>query len=331
MESILNYWQRFSAGTDFSLIVLVLIFFAVALLVGGIVDLFLRKKNLGPRLSKVLAQEVNIPKMDQPRLDLFQRESTTLVSKVANPLHKFADPGKEERRAKIRHRLLQAGFRSKQAYRNYLASKVFCSFFFPGGYLLHSIFYAISSKDLNICLILAAVGFFVPNIVLMQMVQKRQERITKAFPDALDLMVVCVEAGLGLDMIFKRVGQEMQTLCRDLSDEYQLTLLEVQAGVPRDKSLTNMAVRTGVPEVANLMTILIQTNKLGTSLAKTLRVHADSMRTKRRQLAEERAAKTPVKLLFPLIFFILPALFVVIIGPGIIRVMRALLPALGGR
>jgi len=328
MESILNYWYRFSSGAESPLIVLVLIFLTVALLTGVFVNIFLRKEKFGPRLTKVLNQETKKTKKDPSRSDLFQRQSTSLVSKVADPLHKFADPSKEESRTKIRHRLLQAGFRSKQAYRNYLASKVLCTFLFPGGYLLHSIFYSISSKDLNICLILAAVGFFVPNIVLLQMVQKRQQRITKAFPDALDLMVVCVEAGLGLDMIFKRVGEEMQSLCRDLSEEYQLTILEVQAGVPRDRSLTNMAVRTGVPEVASLMTILIQTNKLGTSLAKTLRVHADAMRTKRRQLAEERAAKTPVKLMVPLILFILPALFVVIIGPGAIRVINTLLPAL---
>jgi len=328
MESLLNYWYRFFSGNDSAVIVLLLIFLAVALLVGTLTNIFLRKEDLGPRLSRVLDKG---PGSNRTHLHLFQKESAGLVAKVANPLHKFADPKKEERRTKIRQRLLQAGFRSRQAYRNYLASKVFCTILLPSLYFLGSAFYSISSKDLNICLILMAVGFFIPNIILLQMVQKRQQRITKAFPDSLDLMVVCVEAGLGLDMIFKRVGDEIKTLCSDLSDEYQLTILEVQAGVPRDKSLTNMATRTGVPEVGNLVTILIQTNKLGTSLAKTLRVHADAMRTKRRQLAEERAAKTPVKLLFPLIVFILPSLFVVLVGPAAISIINILLPALKGQ
>jgi tight adherence protein C len=143
-------------------------------------------------------------------------------------------------------------------------------------------------------------------------------------------MVVCVEAGLGLDMTFKRVGDEIRPLCKDLSDEFQLTTLEVRAGKPRDEAFKNMSSRTGVSEVNNLMTVLVQTSRFGTSMAKALRVHADAMRIKRRQLAEERAAKSTVKLIFPLVLFIFPALIIVLMGPAAIRIVKVLFPAMGG-
>ena len=160
--------------------------------------------------------------------------------------------------------------------------------------------------------------------------KSRQERIFKGLPDALDLMVVCVEAGLGLDMTFKRVGEEMLPLCKDLSDEFTLTNLEIRAGKSRDEAFKNMSLRANTPEVHNLMTVLTQTSRFGTSLATSLRVHADAMRIKRRQFAEETAAKSTVKLVFPLVLFIFPAIFVVVIGPGAIQIMKYLLPALGG-
>ncbi len=144
------------------------------------------------------------------------------------------------------------------------------------------------------------------------------------------MMVVCVEAGLALDMTFKRVGEEIRSLSTDLSDEFLLTNLEVRAGKARDEALRNMSQRTGVPEVQNLTAVLIQTSRFGTSLAKALRVHSESMRTKRRQMAEEIAAKSAVKLLIPLVLFIFPTIFVVLLGPAAIQIARNLLPALGG-
>ena len=143
-------------------------------------------------------------------------------------------------------------------------------------------------------------------------------------------MVVCVEAGLGLDMTFKRVGEEIRSISKELSDEFLLTNLEVRAGQSRQDSFKNMALRTGVPEINQLMSMLNQTNRFGTSLATALRVHSDAMRVKRRQTAEEIAAKAAIKLLFPLVFFIFPALFVVLLGPGVIQIFRVLLPAMQG-
>jgi tight adherence protein C len=157
----------------------------------------------------------------------------------------------------------------------------------------------------------------------------RQEKILVGFPDALDLMVVCVEAGLGLDAAINRVGEEMKVSNALLSEEFRLLGLELRAGKTRRDALKNLGLRTGLEEVKSLMTLLIQTDKFGTSIAQALRVHSDSMRTKRYQRAEEMAAKLPVKLVFPLILFIFPALFVVIVGPAVIKIFRVLLPSLG--
>jgi tight adherence protein C len=153
----------------------------------------------------------------------------------------------------------------------------------------------------------------------------------EGFPDALDLMVVCVEAGMGLDAAINRVGEEMKLRNAVVSEEFRLMGLELRAGKLRRDALRNLGIRTGLDDVKSLMTLLIQTDKFGTSVAQALRVHSDSMRTKRYQKAEEIAAKLPVKLVFPLILFIFPSLFVVIIGPAVIRIFRVLLPALGGQ
>jgi tight adherence protein C len=179
-------------------------------------------------------------------------------------------------------------------------------------------------------ILLLVIGFFLPSIWVYLMTKTRQERVLKGLPDALDLMVVCVESGLGIDMTFKRVGDEMRPLCKDLSEEFALTNLEVRAGISREDAFKNMNLRIGLSEINSLMTMLTQTSRFGTSLAKSLRVHADGMRTKRRQLAEETAAKSAVKLVFPLVLFIFPAIFVVLIGPGAIKIIKYLLPALGG-
>jgi tight adherence protein C len=143
-------------------------------------------------------------------------------------------------------------------------------------------------------------------------------------------MVVCVEAGMGLDAAINRVGEEMKLRNEVVSEEFRLMGLELRAGKLRRDALRNLGIRTGLDEVKSLMTLLVQTDKFGTSVAQALRVHSDSMRTRRYQKAEEMAAKLPVKLIFPLILFILPSLFVVVVGPAVIRLFRILLPTLGG-
>jgi tight adherence protein C len=167
-------------------------------------------------------------------------------------------------------------------------------------------------------------GWIIPAFILSTQVKQRQKEIQKALPDALDLLVICVEAGLGLNQALMRVASEMRHHSTIMTDEIVLTNLQIRAGTPRDQAMMEMAQRTGVPDVRSLVTMLVQTERFGTSIARSLRIHADSLRTKRRQRAEEAAAKTTIKLVFPLAMCIFPALFVVILGPAIIQIVRAL-------
>ena len=170
----------------------------------------------------------------------------------------------------------------------------------------------------------AIFGWIAPTFYVGFRVKKRQKEIVKALPDALDLLVVCVEAGLGLNAAIVRVSQEIDHVSQLMSDQLALVNLEIRAGTPRDEALRNLGERTGVGDVQSLVAMLIQTDRFGTSIAQALRVHADTMRTKRRQRAEEAAAKTTIKLVFPLVLFIFPTMFVVILAPALIRIIRTL-------
>jgi tight adherence protein C len=161
------------------------------------------------------------------------------------------------------------------------------------------------------------------------MVKARQRRITIGLPDALDLTVICVEAGLALDQALLRVGQDLHHAHPDLSDEFHLVNLEMRAGKPRMEALRNLALRTGVNDIRALVGTLIQTDRFGTSIAQALRVHSDSLRTERRQRAEEAAAKTTIKMIIPLVLFILPSILFVTIGPAMIQLYRSLSPIVG--
>ena len=170
----------------------------------------------------------------------------------------------------------------------------------------------------------AILGWISPTFYIGHKVKKRQKEIVKALPDALDLLVVCVEAGLGLNQAIVRVSEEIGHVSQLMSEQLALVNLEIRAGTPRDDALRNLGERTGVADVQSLVAMLIQTDRFGTSIAQALRVHADTMRTKRRQRAEEAAAKTTIKLVFPLVLCIFPTMFVVILAPALIRIIRTL-------
>lgn len=170
----------------------------------------------------------------------------------------------------------------------------------------------------------AGLGWVGPSVRVRSRARARQKDIQRALADALDLMVVCVEAGLALNQALVRVADEIRHVSQVTSDELTLVNLEIRAGVPRDEALRNLGDRTGVADLQSLVAMLIQTDRFGTSIAQALRVHSDTMRTKRRQRAEEAAAKTTIKLVFPLAFCIFPALFVVILGPALISIYRTL-------
>jgi tight adherence protein C len=324
MQKILNYYYL-AIENPVYIAVLAFTFFGVVLFVFGVFYILARRNATEERLGRMVPQKLS-PLLKRPKL--LDNGSEGFVTKFTRPFNMLISPRAGDLDKKTRLRLIQAGFRSTTAYHNLFALKIVCLILFPAIYLASRFFYTFSLQVLLFVLLLAVIGFGLPDLILGHIIRGRQHRIIKALPDALDLMVICVEAGLGLDMTFKRVGDEIRPICSDLSDEFTLTNLEIRAGKDRSECFKNMASRTGVQEVGNLMTILTQTSRFGTSLAKALRIHSDAMRIKRRQIAEETAAKSTVKLIFPLVVFIFPAIFVVLVGPGVIRIIRVLFKAI---
>jgi len=177
---------------------------------------------------------------------------------------------------------------------------------------------------------LAAGLFYLPDVVVRMIGSRRKQAIFLALPDALDLMVVCVEAGLGLDQAMRKVADELKSIYRVLAEEFAISNFQLQMGRPRVEVLHELGSRTGVGDLRSLAAVLIQTDRFGSSVAQALRTQSDSMRIRRRQLAEEKAAKTAVKLIFPLVLFIFPGIFVILVGPAAITIIREMFPMMGG-
>jgi len=257
-----------------------------------------------------------------------------LFARFAGKLAPLSQPKSEEELGYRRRKLSMAGYRRQGHLIIFYGAKVILAVIVPVCLMtVHVMFDLFESQTtLGVMTILCAVaGFYLPDLFVHFAIRRRQEKIRLSFPDALDLMVVCVEAGMGLDQTIKRIADEMKLSNSVISDEFGLMNLEMRAGRSRQDAMHNLATRTGVEDVRSLVTLLIQTEKFGTSIAQALRVHSDSMRTKRRQKAEEMAIKLPVKMLFPLILFIFPALFVVIVGPAAIKIYRAIIQStIGG-
>jgi len=227
--------------------------------------------------------------------------------------------------SKLRMKLASAGFRSDTAPTTFLASKTIVAVLVALAALAFVL--AKSTTTLNaigIVTIAAGIGFLLPDLWLSTAVSSRQETIRHALPDTLDLMVISVESGLGLDAAVQRVGDEMRHVHPVLSEEFQIVTLESQMGIPRSEALGNLSTRTGADEVRSLVAIVNQAERFGTSIAKALRNQSDALRTKRRQAAEERAQKTTVKLMAPLILFIFPAILVVLAGPAALKLIETL-------
>jgi len=244
---------------------------------------------------------------------------------------KFNQPSNIEEVRATRRRLITAGYRSGKSPILFLGAKLFlataivCLLTLIPGKLLG---FPSASQLTFFYVLAAACGYYAPVLWLSRAIAHRKDALQRAIPDALDLMVVCVEAGLGLDQAIGRVGEEVNRTHPELSDELNLLALELRSGVARQEALRNLAHRTDLEEVGSLVALLVQTDRFGTSIGQALRVHADSMRTTRRLKAEELAAKLPVKLLLPLIFFIFPSMFIVVLGPACINMVRILFPAM---
>jgi tight adherence protein C len=250
------------------------------------------------------------------------------------PLARASEPhGAGEPRSPLRVRFNAAGLRSASAPAIYFGAKTVLTFLLPGLFVL-----ALGMANAHIALApmlallvaLAAIGYYLPNATLARLIAHRQRELFEVIPDALDLMRVCVESGLSLDASIARVGREMAFESRALSDELHLVSLELRAGASRAEALRHLALRVGLEDVDALVSILVQADRFGTSVTEALRVHSEQLRTKRRLVAEERAAKLPVKLLFPLVFCIFPALLTVLLGPAVLSIARALPRLMGG-
>ena len=250
------------------------------------------------------------------------------------PISHLSTPEEGFEKSSIRMRFLHAGVRSPTAPTAFFGTKTALALGLPllglGALTLTDT--ALRGQNLLLALLaLTATGYYLPNVMLARAVQHRQREIFESFPDALDMMTVCVEAGLGTEAAMVRVADDLEIKSPTLAEELRLVNLELRAGADRERALRNLALRTGVEEVDGFVSMINQAERFGTSIAASLRVHADMLRTVRRQRAEEAAAKIGLKLLFPLIFCIFPSLMVVLMGPAMIQIYRVLLPSMGAR
>jgi tight adherence protein C len=255
-----------------------------------------------------------------------------LLDSALKPFAMVAKPSSEEDVGRLRSQLSYAGFRGERAMYTFLGVKVVMALLCAGGVLW---FNAARPQPLQfaafVTVLAMTAGFYLPSLWLSSRIKERQSRINRALPDTLDLLVTCVDSGLGLDAAMNRVAEEISLSAPLLSQEILQAALEIRAGSTRGEAFRRLAGRTGVEEVQNLSSIIVQTEVFGTSMAKALRIMAEGMRTRRMQLAEERAASVAVKMTIPLVVCIMPSLFAVIMGPAVIKIIRLLIPTLGGK
>jgi len=235
-------------------------------------------------------------------------------------------PKNDQELSKIRSKLIQAGFRQQNAALNFFAIKTVLAILFPAIILSSAVFFPdIPFKDLTMYAMGAAsIGVFGPNYVLTKLLERRQTMIQKGFPDALDLMVVCIEAGLGFDLAMSRIARDMKHSHTVIAYEFSIISAEIRAGIDRVTALRNFADRTGMDDIQGFVALLSQSIKFGTSIGETLRIYAEDFRDKRMQKAEELGAKMSTKMIFPMVLCFFPCFFVISIGPIILRVMSTL-------
>jgi tight adherence protein C len=292
---------------------LAFVFGSLAITAGALAFMPARATAIDRRLEELISGGADVEVPARPR---FER----LVAFVKRVGEKAPRSPKEM--GTLRLRLVQSGYRRDEALTVFFGIRVVFAL------ALFALFISSIVMKPNVMFALGglAIGYLLPGMVLARMAKRRAHRIRLSLADMLDLLVVSVEAGLGLDQALSRVGAELAFAYPELSDELRLINLELRAGKPRSEALRNLADRTGVDDLSSLVTMLIQTDKFGTSVAQSLRVYSETLRTKRRQRAEEAAAKTGVKMVFPLVFCIFPAIWVVTIGPAAIRFITVLVP-----
>jgi tight adherence protein C len=285
-----------------------------------------------PRAMERLEELADPRKRRNPAAESALKKSdalTRVLEKASPSLAKPLQPKSEAEVSRLKSRLSNAGFRTEAAGSVFLGFKFagLIAGLFLGGGIITSVA-GISQNSLMWSAICAGGLFYLPDIVVGYLGSHRKQAIFLALPDALDLMVVCVEAGLGLDQAMRKVADEMKTTYRLLAEEFALANFQLQMGRSRSDVLHDLGARTGVGDLRALAAVLIQADKFGSSVAQALRTQSDSMRIRRRQLAEEKASKTAVKLIFPLVLFIFPGIFVILVGPAAIMMVRQMFTAM---
>lgn len=313
MEALLNNPQAMMWG------LVTLAAFAVLALAGAVWSITGRHDASYHRLMALAGQE----RPTQP-LGLGAR-LRGMLGNLATSLADLVRPKQSWQVSRLQKQLVVAGYRHPGAVNIFLAIKAITTLAFPLLLLVSPLMDRFKgSMAIVVLAVAAAIGFILPGYIITLKTRKRQTAITRELPDVLDLLAITVEAGLGLDAAIARVAKEVRVSSPILSGEMNLASLELRAGIPRDQALRNLANRCGVDEVSSLVAMLNQADRFGVSVGRSLRVHSDSVRTKRRQRMEELAAKIPLKLLFPVLFLIFPAIMVVMAGPAIIRVSETM-------
>lgn len=318
--------QLFGLSLSLTIVIPIAAFIAIAVATWAVMDTLSGAREKGRRLD-LMSRD---PKTLEGKESSVDRAKTLVAGLVAKEATKYAQhlkPTKEKDIAALKAKLLAAGYRKPESQTVFLGCKVLglmlgaalggIVFLFVGGFTMNTLIRAG---------IFAGIFFYLPDMHIWWKGRKRKEQIFLGLPDVLDLLVVCVEAGLGLDQAMRKVSEEMKKTWPVLSEEFSLCTMQMQMGKRRSEVMLELGVRTGVDDLRALATIVIQAEKFGSSVAQALRVQSDAMRTKRRQIAEEKAAKTAVQLIFPLVLFIFPAIFVVLVGPAAITVVNEMLP-----
>ncbi|CAN7225431.1 Type II secretion system (T2SS), protein F [compost metagenome] len=309
-------------------VVLALIFVAAFGTVFGVLYVFSPNRLRG-RAEQIAGQAGQLGADPGKQNALFEK-----LVQWAQPVSRLSLPKEGWEGSQLRVRFMNAGWRNASAAPLYFAAKTALAVALPMiGLLAAAGQSGLQDRNIMFALlaVLGAIGYYLPNVVLARKVAQRQRTVFEEFPDVIDLLTVCVEAGLGLDAALMRVADELALRCPVLADELQLMLLELRSGFSKEKALSNLSLRTGVDDVDKFASMLIQADRFGTSLGESLRVLSDMLRTKRRMRAEEQAAKIALKLLFPLIFTIFPSLLLVLLGPAFIQIYRVLLPTMAGQ
>jgi tight adherence protein C len=285
-----------------------------------VADRLTRLRTLGRGRSAVADEDDMTARADKP-LD-------QMLVRIVQPLGRLFGQATAATSGSLRRRLMMAGFYAESAVLSYLGVRVLLAVALPLVTILVLSQFEVSVLKFSFFLpLLALAGFIGPSFVLSSLISRRQLSIRNGLADALDLMVSCVEAGLSLNAALARVSVELRSVHLELSQEFDVTGFEMRTGKPREEALRNLGQRSGVRDLKSFTAMLIQTDKFGTSISKALRVFSDTLRTKRRQRAEEAAAKTTIKLVFPLVFFIFPAIMIVLLGPGLIQIIETFKPA----